>query len=530
MTNDIAEFKFGARILLQVDLEGHSAWIINASSMPAVSEARMNFAKTLNESMRRHNFNLLSWKGDGGVYHSESEGKANFDFAINAARNVANDFNAWRTKSHDRSNLRLRISLHHAPDVYIHDTNDYWTSDHLNVFLKYEREIGVSGTIAVTQFIYKQLSTKEQTYFPSNAVRYRKFGVRPGEAIISETHYAPLKHEAILNRDSKMGFFEWLKMTLPEATAEGSALGSSSNFRASLGDASFLFAAPHPESPLSIEFLQRERFPEPNLTKEEHQQWTAKQAGLHRDGSKVSVLQIVRPLTDIPLARIEYHIESWIRARAFHLLLAENASLRNRLGRTVLDVQESDFTHPNIACCHVIVSTADEGSPQVLLCQRQRKGHGDAYYPGCWSISFEEQLRPNESVETCVLRGLAEELLGDQGISGATIQVLGAVIEKSILNPAIIVLVNVPLSLQQIANAWRHAVDKDEHRQLAGIALTPSILKKLANSSSIPAEVSKFIRPATSDISNIFSSNVIWDLHPTAVARAAMYLWSQGKS
>lgn len=522
-----ATFTYGARVLLQVDLEGHSAWVAAASSKPAVSHARRDFAQTLHQSLATFGFQLLSWKGDGGVYQAQSEGRQCFDFSVEAALQAAADFDAWRHEKPDRSNLRLRISLHHAPDIYIHKDDGYWTSDHLNVFLKYERELGVSGTVAVTQGVFRNLSGEKQGLFDPRAARRRTYGVRPGEAIITETHYAPLPGEAALNRASKTGFFEWLNVVLPEASTIDSSVGPASMFRASLGDASFLFAAPHPESPLSIELVQRDTVAVPDLTEEDREKWKTIQAELGPDGPKVSVLQIVRPLTDVPLARIEYCVDGWIRARAFHLLLEANSSLRDRFAKEVLNAQESGFNYPNIACCHAIVRTADAGTPQVLLCQRQRKGQNDAYFPGHWSISFEEQLRPHESVEACVRRGLAEELLGDQGVSGATIRIVGAIIEKGILNPAFIVLVDVPLTLLQIADSWRHAVDKDEHRQLAAIALTTDGLRRLAGSCSIDPQVSALIQPAAPEI---YTSNDSWDLHPTAVARAAMYLWSHGES
>src|ERR1019366_5857877 len=99
-----SEFRISARVLLQVDIEGHSSWVSTAASQPAVGEARVDLAERLRRGsppavgevrvdlaerlrrrLSRHGFELLSWKGDGGVYASRPEtGSGNFDFAYNS--------------------------------------------------------------------------------------------------------------------------------------------------------------------------------------------------------------------------------------------------------------------------------------------------------------------------------------------------------------------------------------------------------------------------------------------------------------
>lgn len=126
----------------------------------------------LHEELAKHKFTLLSWKGDGGVYHADPpRGSAPLDFAVTAAKGVAEKTAVWRMESADRNVLRLRISLHWAPDIYTYNEPGYWSSDHLNLFIKYEREIGLSGTVAVTDTVFENLSPPCQRLFSHSLER-----------------------------------------------------------------------------------------------------------------------------------------------------------------------------------------------------------------------------------------------------------------------------------------------------------------------------------------------------------------------
>src|SRR5437016_11532532 len=118
--SDIDQCTLSAKVRLQVDLEGHSAWVAVARSQPQVVQARVDLAKQLHYALRKAQFTLLSWKGDGGVYYAPQELAGNLDFAVSAASKAAAEFDKWRAQSPDRSSLRFRISVHLAPDVYVH--------------------------------------------------------------------------------------------------------------------------------------------------------------------------------------------------------------------------------------------------------------------------------------------------------------------------------------------------------------------------------------------------------------------------
>jgi hypothetical protein len=525
-------FELKACVLLQVDLEGHSAWMANESSKPEVARKRMEFAKQLGKSVTKYGFRLLSWKGDGGVYEAAQDRRGDVDFAVDAASAAAESFAKWRNEDTSRSPLRLRVSIHLASDVYTHAQEGYWSSDDLNVFLKHERAIGVSGTIAVTHAVYRHLTSSTQKRF--GIERDRTFGTA-GQTLITKIYHAAIPAEAALNQHDRLGFFEWVNsLRLPGALTDDPDVGPASCRRLSLDGASFLFVAPDPDSPLSLDLVSRDGPAAPSLTESETSIWTNLQADLKEwarsaakgDGRKVSALRVIQPLSDIPLAKIEYCVESWSRARSFHRLLEMNPAVGARLAANVLDVQKDGLAHPGIACCHLIIRTADAGMPHVLLCQRQTKGRDGAYHAGLWSISIEEQLQPSETIESCVLRGLSEELLGQQGTAGITSHVVGVVVEKSILNLSIIVLVDVPLTLTALKETWRTAIDKDEHCQLATLALDNDVLKQLAHSKSLTSEIRARMKPAYPED---FEKNDQWKLHPTALARAAMYAWAQAR-
>ena len=528
------DFSLSARVLLQVDLEGHSAWVERSTSKPDAVRARVELAERLRRKLADHKFELLSWKGDGGVYASRPEtGQGDLDFAVDAAFSVAEDFGTWRSLAGDRASLRFRISAHYAGDVYVHKDRGYWASDDLNVFIKYEREIGVSGTVAVTDVFHRNLSSAAQRKFA--AFRSLHLGARPGNVGVKGVYYAPVGGEAAMNKHSRTTFFEWLSaVNLPEATSTDKLIGPSSFVRATIGDACTLFAAPHPESPMAIDFENHEPNDEIALGPDERKEWLRLDQQLTLPaqleggtvGNSVSASRIALPLSDIPLARVYYAVQSWNRARAFHMLLQQQNELFQRLAPHALDLLEEGTLIPGITCCHIIVRTAGSvaGRPSILWCQRQRKGHDGTYHAGRWSPTCEEQMRAGEDVHACVRRGLEEELLGSRGTVGLTVRTLGAVLERSILNLSIIVLVDVPMSFEEVVVSWRVAVDKDEHRQLAQLPIDHTIYAAMAAAGEITPDVRPLLQPSHPDV---FASTSDWALHPTALVRLAFALWAQ---
>ena len=180
-----------SKLLLQVDLEGHSAYMAAHPSKPDAAQSRVEYATVLHKMLDKSHFSLLSWKGDGGVYAADppTSGRP-ADFAVRAAEKAAAAFHVWRAKRPDRDVLRFRISLHWAPDLYTYPERGYWSSDHLNFFMKYEREIGLSGTVAVTDKVFSHLSGNCQQRFGRllDFIQYCVQGVFRNFRIVAQCH------------------------------------------------------------------------------------------------------------------------------------------------------------------------------------------------------------------------------------------------------------------------------------------------------------------------------------------------------
>jgi hypothetical protein len=310
---------------------------------------------------------------------------------------------------------------------------------------------------------------------------------------------------------------------LPADLRNENVLGPANQRRAALGGASFLFAAYHPETPLVVDLKSSESGSEPDLPKHLMDRWNTLERGIRvKDHSPgvVTPTALTRPLTDSPFVLIEWHRAPWGRTRAFHRLLEDDAALRARLSKGILAVQKGSLTHPGILCCHILVRLQG----RVLLCQRQVAGDGVGYHKGLWSLSFEEQMHPGESVEDCVRRGLAEEFLGGDGFVEPTIRVMAGVIERDILNLALLVLVDIPQTPRHLFDRWRLAADKDEHYQIAVADLQPADLEAMARNGCLPEAVRSKADPCDPEA---FRATTEWALHPTSLARAAVALWTR---
>jgi hypothetical protein len=149
-------------LLLQVDLEGHSDWLRRVPSQPTAVECRIALAERLTKTALDYSFLRVYWAGDGGMYSRHTRDIANSDIVVDLAKSIYQEFYKWRQSTPRADGLGLRVSAHRAHTVHVTEDPSYWTSDDLNVFAKYERLIGISGTIAVTDALRKQLSEIHQ--------------------------------------------------------------------------------------------------------------------------------------------------------------------------------------------------------------------------------------------------------------------------------------------------------------------------------------------------------------------------------
>lgn len=105
---------------------------------------------------------------------------------------------------------------------------------------------------------------------------------------------------------------------------------------------------------------------------------------------------------------------------------------------------------PNIGVVHVIASTVDGW---LLAFRRGAFSH---YHPGDWSATYEEGLAPEDLVGSAVFqqaarRGLAEEIAPDLGTMPlGSFKVISIVMERPLGNPAVVVMVELPISRSEL--------------------------------------------------------------------------------
>ncbi|HZF62237.1 MAG TPA: hypothetical protein VEZ52_11535 [Desulfovibrio sp.] len=115
---------------------------------------------------------------------------------------------------------------------------------------------------------------------------------------------------------------------------------------------------------------------------------------------------------------------------------------------------ESESPLPSIGCVHALLVTKDN---QLL---QARRSLGSAYYPGAWSISFEEQMRKEDldggrGVQTCLLRGIFEEFGVQLDLSLVTPLAASFGIEWSAANRVLLIVCR----LEQDARSFMEIAD-----------------------------------------------------------------------
>ena len=105
---------------------------------------------------------------------------------------------------------------------------------------------------------------------------------------------------------------------------------------------------------------------------------------------------------------------------------------------------------PNIGVVHVVASTLDGW---ILAFRRSAMSH---YHPGDWSTTYEEGLAPEDMVGGAVFqqaarRGLAEEIAPDlKTMPLESFKVMSIVMERPLGNPAVVVMVELPISRSEL--------------------------------------------------------------------------------
>ncbi|WP_158219819.1 NACHT domain-containing protein [Ideonella sp. A 288] len=159
---------------------------------------------------------------------------------------------------------------------------------------------------------------------------------------------------------------------------------------------------------------------------------------------------------------------NWPVARTFHVVAREAPErlLPRFPTASLLPRPFGGAAAPGIACVHVVVRTLDG---RVLLARRSSKA---GYWPGAWSISFEEQVtaRANgtpEDVVSAALRGFEEEFGLTIDARAATVK--GALLELDTLNVAVVVRLDVPHRSAEIHTRWSTEPRPRHHHEAAAL-------------------------------------------------------------
>jgi len=487
-----------------------------------------------------HHFQLVSWRGDGGIFAHDSDNLPNLDFAIPAAEAVAKLFYEWRSQDISRSVMGFRISLHDGA-IYIHDNPGLWLSRDLSTFAKYERDIGLGDAIAITGQVREHLSKAIGASFSDSALLKRHLGENAnGDALIKFVYYRSLSSVKEIHmstempQDSLYSLIAKLSQQTGQQTAADAKIGPQSSVRASLGSTVMLYSISRPTAQLTIGLQPTKQETKYALTEDEQallnnmaRENAQKSAEAHMpDNLKISPDRVTFPLTDVPYLIIHWHPERWSVARSFHTLVDKRPDMYYRLAKSAADVQELGLPFPSILCMHVIVRIAsDEGDERryVLLCQRNVRGHEGHYHEGKWSCSIEENSKPNEEILTSIRRGVAEELLGENAYDYITAKPIATFLETPFLNLTVLATASVPLRFHEIVNRWKiEATDKDEHRQIIAFPLEWDAIVECGKCGQLTPDVRELCLKSDEEL---FQNTTLWDFHPTALLRLAAAFW-----
>jgi hypothetical protein len=134
------------------------------------------------------------------------------------------------------------------------------------------------------------------------------------------------------------------------------------------------------------------------------------------------------------------------------------------------------FVVPTFLVVHAIVLTSDG---EVVAARRAR---GLAFHPGRWSASFEEGVEERDSggdddlIRACTLRGLRVEFgLAREDVADCRVRLLSAIVEEKLLNPALVVIVDLPIPARALTSTTPN-VEEVAENGVSTIALTPIAL------------------------------------------------------
>jgi hypothetical protein len=510
--------------LLQCDLAGHSSWFSACTKNGygiAATNARATLGERIDRALLPLGFERVFWRGDGGLYAARQ--MAGGDTVVRAARILRGTFSAWQDqRKHENlklQELRIRICCHSCA-VWGGSRTEYWSSDDLNLFCKYERAISHESCIAITRPIFENLESFRDDFDPEWSKSIS----------VGDQRWTIYYDSTSSPEQSVKSTVDWFRSQFG-VQIDGNINAPSQRF--TLGDAAVLYLCQSPEDSLDIilrqvggDFGAFER--DPRWVP--HKQLITSEIGQEKDSRKqvdrikAAPIDVRLALKDFPLARIDYVPLRYSDGRSFLRWVSLDPEFRESLNSNRVDFEDAP-RRPGLLVTHNVLTIKDGGERFVLLCQRSARQKEVGIHLGKWSASMEEQFEQGDiTFEETIRRGLREELLAGEA-EKATISIIGLFLERSILNLAAASVCTVPFTFSEVHNLWNTCVDRDEHTQVIALPIHDrEIITECIRQGILTAEARRIakIQPGREiDWKNTRE----FELHPSSAFRLALALW-----
>lgn len=515
-------------IILQFDLGSHTeaAKVMN-TQFQAFKEFK-KFGETLERKLSPLGFACLHWLGDGGLFAKRHKTNKDAESVCDAADAAFGVFREKWKASHTRLTLRITATL--LQEVFISKEAGYWYSLRLNQFLKYERQIGRGGAFVITSELLQKMDNYSPSYVRFKKSKSRLISINEGVSFtaVADRRYSP-------KVKPKPGSFEvWLEnQSLPEgsrprhANWDGIVVGDSLIISSALGENGYDYTeltAVEPRAGSQV-------FPTDYRKQFERRHKEFK----FQSGKKASVKWCTPRLSEDPTLRIHWEMIDYAHARAFHDVIEKNIKIWGHFSPAATVVEPRRF--PGILVTqNVLILKPDAKSKYLLLAHRRKGGRPGGYQNNCWSVSFEEQFFPVESVregrtftadrdlQSTVLRGAKEEFLGEGFDGGYSVSLHAVLVETIYLNLGVMGAVVLPgVEFSDLVKMWSHrdTIDRKEHDALLALPIKSEILHRCLDADSLPQEFwSTYAKAGQDDLAR---EDHLW--HPTNKARLALCLW-----
>jgi hypothetical protein len=515
-------------VILQFDLGSHTkAAMEMATDVQAFKEFK-EFGEAVERDLSPLGFDCLHWLGDGGLFARRFDNNSDAESVCLAADAAFRIFGRKWNSSETRLTLRITATLLYG--VFLSKDPGYWYSLRLNQFLKYERDIGRAGAFVITNDLLRHMDVASASF-----ARFKDS--KPRQVLINEgAGFAALADRDHSERaEPEAGRFEvWLtKRAWP-----GGAHSQDENWNGTVvGDSLVLGSALGIRGYESVELIPVESRGGSSVYSGEFRD---RVEGMydklkHLSGEKACVKRCIPPLSDDPTLRIQWEIIDYSQARAFHEVTETDLEVWNHLSPHAGDADPRPF--PGILVTHnVFLSVPKPGTRYLLLAHRKKGTRPGGYYNNRWSVSFEEQFSPVESVRdgrrfpadidlrATVLRGAKEEFLGENFKGNCSVAIHAVQVETLSLNIGVLGAVTLPgVDLADLERMWRSpdTIDRDEHDALVALPLTSEVLEACLKGDGLPQEYWTAHRIAGRR--DLGSDDQLW--HPTSKARLALALW-----